>query len=361
MPLNFDVGSLAGSLVGGAMSLFGNAQYNRQQAALTRETNAQNLKMFQDAQAFNRQERLESQDFNRSMAEMQMRYNSPAAQAQRLSAAGLNPANVMGGDAGNLQSAPSSSPSSSPGIPAMQTPSQVPLLSSGDISNVMNSVSNMLNVREDVKGKQISNEFARNREIANLDKMIAEKQKLLSDKDLSYAQRMKIQSECDEIESRRELLAVQIRRENKAAEYDDQLFSGLVQQYKDNHNSSVLTQESQRLANEIQSKFGMKMKEREYINLCLASKHIIAELGLLFSQKNLNEKQALNIIADTTSKYLGNIGQFKDLKVRDKLNQLLLKSAHWNVRQQQQDFSNPFKYVGGLFSGISSAALKLIK
>lgn len=356
-----DFGLIGSSLLGGALSLFGNKQYNDAQRDLAQQANEQQYRMFMQSQQFNRQERLDAQDYNRSLLEEQMRYNSPLAQAQRLSAAGLNPANIMGNDAGNLQSVPHSSPSSSPSAPSVQIPNQVPLVNSADINNIASSVSSLLNTREDVKGKQISNEFARQREIANIDKTLAEKYKLLEDKNVSHSQRLKIQADIDESEARREMLYVQIRRENKAAEYDDQLFSGMVQQYNDKHNESVLTQDSQRMANEIVQKFGLKMKEQEYYQLCLASKHIIAETGLLLSQKNLTNKQAKLVIQDTTNKYLQNVGLYKDNQVKDYINWTLVESYEQNLKQQKQDYNNPFKYVGGFFSGVAANAIRLFK
>lgn len=329
--MSLDFGLLGSGLVGAAASIFGNAQYNNQQAKLAREANAQQYKMFLDSQAFNRQERLETQDYNRSLMEYQMNYNNPLNQASRLKQAGLNPALVMGDNAGNLQSVTPSSPASSPAAPSYQTPNQVPLLNSGDINNIMNSITGLFNAREDIKGKQINNEFARERQRVEIDKLITEKEKLVSDKDVSVETRRKLGQEIDNLKIDRELLEVQKRRETKAAEYDDRLFSGMVQDYADRHQTALLTNKAQEIANEIQSKFGLKMAEREYLKLGVDIKHAIAEIGLLSEQKNMSHEQYINEIHKRSSIILQNAGirennkHFK--KIRSDLEQQIQNST----------------------------------
>lgn len=73
------------SLVNGIMDLFGQSSANEQNVAMQRETNALNYQMFQ-----------ESQEFAKAQQQLVMEYNDPSAQAQRLRAAGVNPASVFG-------------------------------------------------------------------------------------------------------------------------------------------------------------------------------------------------------------------------------------------------------------------------
>lgn len=331
MPFPFD---LVGSLVGGAASIFGQAQYNKQQRQLAEQANAQQMQMFHESQQFNRQERLDTQQYNRQLMEEQMRYNSPYAQANRLRAAGLNPLNVMGSDAGNLQSIPQSSAATSPAAPQVHLPNQNTLISSADINNIVSSVSNLMQTREDVKGKKISNEFAMARERANIDKTLAEKRNLLASAKLSRAERVKVQTEVDNLELEQQMLNVRIDREQKAYEYDDQMFSSMVRQYQDEHQESVLTQQAQKLANDIQRKFGLKLTERQYQLLGYQCQHLKAEMALLSAQYDLTDQEFRNAIEKNTEMVLKNSMLGIDEKRYSEVKQYIIDSMLADTRSK---------------------------
>lgn len=112
------------SLLNGIGSLFSGSSANRRNVAMQRETNALNYKMFQ-----------EQNQYNTNMWHMTNKYNSPAAQVQRLMAAGLNPYLMLnGGSAGTAQSMLSASPA------AVQSPSVNPLPFNFDGSSVANTM-----------------------------------------------------------------------------------------------------------------------------------------------------------------------------------------------------------------------------
>lgn len=87
----------AGSLIGGLFSSTGSHYAARKQLQAVRETNAANLQIAQQNNAFNER-----------MWNMQNEYNSPSAQRARLEAAGINPYLMLDGSStGVAQSAPS--------------------------------------------------------------------------------------------------------------------------------------------------------------------------------------------------------------------------------------------------------------
>ena len=93
-----DVGSeligAAGSLLGGLFSSSGSHYAARKQLQAVRETNAANLQIAQQNNAFNER-----------MWNLQNEYNSPVAQRTRLEQAGINPYLMLDGSStGNAQS-----------------------------------------------------------------------------------------------------------------------------------------------------------------------------------------------------------------------------------------------------------------
>jgi hypothetical protein len=91
----------AGSLLGGLFSSSGSRYAARKQLQAVRETNASNLQIAQQNNAFNER-----------MWNLQNEYNSPSAQRTRFEQAGLNPYLMMdGSSAGNAQSSVTADPS----------------------------------------------------------------------------------------------------------------------------------------------------------------------------------------------------------------------------------------------------------
>lgn len=92
------VGSIAGSLLGGLFGSSSQSKANKANIQMQRETNELQYRMFNEANAW-----------NENMWNMQNEYNTPAAQAQRLKEAGINPAFVFGNgsisEAGGVSSA----------------------------------------------------------------------------------------------------------------------------------------------------------------------------------------------------------------------------------------------------------------
>lgn len=88
-------------------------------------------------------------------------YNSASAQRERLEAAGLNPYNMMGGDAGTAGSITSASPN---GVqsPTAQAFQHIPTRYDYDFSSVMDAINSYYqnrNTEEDTRGKSLGNDI----------------------------------------------------------------------------------------------------------------------------------------------------------------------------------------------------------
>ena len=115
------IGMLGGAAVSTIGSMISGSSANKANSRATDAANQANLQIARLNNDFNRQERLESQDWNRQMWYEQQKYNSPAAQAERLSAAGINPGQVLDGSAAqSVGQIASSTPATASAVAPMQ-------------------------------------------------------------------------------------------------------------------------------------------------------------------------------------------------------------------------------------------------
>lgn len=293
-----------------------NKDFQREMAA-RQATFLENSQLWQAN--FNRQERKEAEDYNRQMWLMQQVYNSPEKQAERLRAAGLNPALLMNGNAaGSVGSIASSSPASvsasgapsggSASIPSLQTATTEPLVRQGDIGNAINQFADALNKRETLVGQRIDNETRAQQNIATLDKTIAEKEKLLEDKNLTAAQRESIKQSIESDKVMLDMLKHQRDRQGVVAEHEDMEFDQRMRAYDDAHTAAEDTHKAMDLAHKLESKFGEQFREAELQKFKVEYDRARSEIGLLFSQKNLTNAQKEKVLedkAETMARTLG--------------------------------------------------------
>lgn len=258
---------------------------------------------------FNRQERKETEDYNRQMWLMQQSYNSPLMQAERLRAAGINPAMVMDGNAAGAvgpvaSSSPASvSPSGAPSagtasIPTMQAANTEPLVRQGDIGNAINQFADALNKRETLVGQRLDNETRLAQNIATLEKTIQEKENLLENKNLTASERERLRVEIDSAKVQLDIFKHQRDRQGIVAEHEDLEFGSRMRAYDDAHRAADDTHKAMDLANKLESKFGERFKEAELDKFKVEYERARAEIGLLFSQKNLSDAQKQKVLAD---------------------------------------------------------------
>lgn len=324
---------LGGSAVGGLASVLGQSSANRANVQLSREQMEQQYKMFQEANAFNHQERLETQDYNRNMWYEQQKYNSPFNQSQRLALAGVNPAQVLGGNAAEIQgSIPASSPASSSGVPSV-SPAHVDNLFGSAFSNSIGVLSDLMLKKEQVQGMAIDNEYRAREHIVSIDKQLAEKEGLLSSSKLSQASRERIYEEIDNLKIERQLSQNMVDRISVTNQQTDEMFQRSIRHLDDEHEQSLLNREALKLSNKIQQTFGLKMAERQYYQLGIACQHALAEIGLIGSQTHLTDKQVETEVSRCTEQVLKNVQIKHDTAHYPQLRKLINDELRAKIRQ----------------------------
>lgn len=256
------LGGLANSLGGVVSNLF----TNRSNRTLADNANTLQAQMFQQANAFNRSERLGAQQFNEAMMDKQMKYetdmwnannayNSPAAQAERLRAAGLNPSNIINGaDTAQMVSSPtaaSSSPASSASPPSMAVPSMQSPYDPSALSQTIATLSAARKSQAEVKGMEIDNETRSAKNLAELDKLIAEKESELSRKGLTDAEQRYKKQELKYLRIQYIRAKFASNRDQVVSDQQDQQFNAVMRQMEDQHRLAVLQENTQDLMNTI--------------------------------------------------------------------------------------------------------------
>lgn len=107
--------TIGAALISGAGSLIGNLFG----ASSQNSTNKMNYRIFKEGNAFNREERIAAQNWQKEMLDYQNAYNTPLEQRKRMEDAGYNP--YLSNVSPNLSAGASSSPqASAAGSPTMQ-------------------------------------------------------------------------------------------------------------------------------------------------------------------------------------------------------------------------------------------------
>ncbi len=107
--------TIGASIISGAGSLIGNLFG----ASSQNSTNKMNYRIFKEGNAFNREERIAAQNWQKEMLDYQNSYNTPLEQRKRMEEAGYNP--YLSNVSPNLSAGASSSPqASASGAPTMQ-------------------------------------------------------------------------------------------------------------------------------------------------------------------------------------------------------------------------------------------------
>lgn len=163
------VGGLLGNALGG---IFGNKSGKRQLQAV-RETNQANLQMNEANNQLQRELAQQKYDKDLEQWNRQNEYNAPTAQKQRLLDAGLNPA-LQNVSTGVATSSPEMAvaPTTAGRVEAPQyiPPNDYGLSQVGNVlANSFNQYYQTLNAKEDIKAKQVDNQFRLSEAILRMD------------------------------------------------------------------------------------------------------------------------------------------------------------------------------------------------
>lgn len=315
------------SLVGGIMSgLFGSSAQNDANA-LSIQLNRENNKFNAEQAALNRQfqERMYERTFNEANA-----YNSPEAQRKRWEKAGFNPYFMMGNvQSGQMQSAPSGATASSAGMPNIQAynPTEAILTASQGVANAINSYYSNSKISRESEATAIDNLTRYRTNIANIEKLIA-------DKDTSKANRDKLIAEKNRIV--------------KLMDKEYELLASEVEISKSNQQQANNTIEMQNL-------------EREFKGLEISFQNWFNEQQKKLGAKELERLSAIISFtrAQTASEYVNKVllsaqssGIYLDNDQKSKLNPLLVQHQRLVNRGQELENkygNNPYTSSGRLW------------
>lgn len=283
-----------------------NNRTNNTNRDIAREANEWNYRMFTEGNSFNREERLANQAWNEYMFNKQMgyntserlatqdyntrereasqawnqqmwnaqnAYNSPAAQAERMRQAGLNPSlagiNSSSGNAASIQSAPassspasaspgSSSPASSVTPPTAVVPNMIPEYNPSWMNESISSMIGALASLENIKGQAIDNETKGARNKATLDNMLQDLLNKRAQHGLSQKEMVMLDRQIRGLELANEFQEKTNNRFNTLANQADEMFSRDLllkdQQYQMNELEMASKQLMNRLAVEANSR-----------------------------------------------------------------------------------------------------------
>lgn len=303
------------SLVGGVMSgLFGSAAQNdanRLSLQINRENNEFNAKQAALNRAF--QERMYERSFREAND-----YNTPLAQRKRYEEAGINPYFLLGNvQQGNMQSAPFGASASSAGMPSIHAYDSTTAIM-GAAEGIGNAVSNYFTnskLSRESEGTAIDNLTRYRRNIAEIDKMLAEK-------GVSEASKHKLIAEKNRIE--------------KLMDKEYELLTSETEISKSNQQQANNTIEMQNL-------------EREFKGLEISFQNWFNEQQKKLGAKELERLAAIISFtrAQTASEYvkkvqidMQNSGINLDNEQKAKLNPLLVE--HQRLRNRGQELENMY-------------------
>lgn len=230
---------ILGSLVSGLFGLFGSLFTNSSNSSNVAKTNQMNQAMMREQNSFNRAERLETQDWNWNrtvdMFNMNNEYNSPIAQAARLRAAGLNPANVMGNDnnIAQVQSVPQSSPmSSAPFAGAIAHQNLDPTASMVALASAFSQIQK---TNAETEAQRTNNETQSLKNNVEIEKVKADINKTLKDTEVSEEQKHSLRLQYNLLAQQQEMNQFQLRNQEKRWTMEQQQFDKNMRQLDDQH------------------------------------------------------------------------------------------------------------------------------
>lgn len=296
----------AASLVGSAINtLTGKA--NRD---LQRETNQQNF-----------QNMVYQNNWNREQWNLENKYNSPAAQSQRLREAGINPNMVFGNgsvsEAGSLQSAP---------VNAAVAP-QMPYVGA-DIANGVYTGINAYNQSQliNAQTKEIT-ERAHGLAIQN---------------ELDYATLInKIESSGYDTQTKKRLYHIldATMQDKIAVEHGN-----VVKQQAETQNIIQHTA-SMKIHSDVErdlAKSNIKLNDKQYQVLSSTIQKISHEIALIDAQKNMTDEQKLEVIEKRTSLILDNEMKGIDNNIKNQLKDTIINSEKATYNKKLLDtFTSP--------------------
>lgn len=358
---------LAALALSAVVSTVGAVATNSTNREIAARNNQTQVHLFEEANAFNKQEREEAQQFEADQIREQRAYNEPIAQASRLSAAGLNPGAVLGGDAAKMLGAATSSPASSVSVPSLTSPTmQNPV----DGNLLMDAVMKYGNFREMQIDTELKNEDLKVRANENILKIMNAQEDLrgkIANRSLTEEQRNYYIEQEKNLEQMRKAMVLQLSRDQKAAVYDDQNYKNVADKLNSEALSAAIDYEDKKFLHELNLKYGDKIKQSELDSILAGINEMRASAADHLASANLSKQQKKKVYEETreaTVRWLNEWEKHKGIKLdndlKRKIEEYQIESIKKHVRQQGADYWNPFRYLGQVLGGAGTQAIKTI-
>lgn len=342
--------SLAGTLAGGVLNLLQQDRANQANVSIANANNVMQRVIHEQDNAFNRQERLEAQQYNLDMWNKQNAYNSPYAQAERLLAAGINPRAVMDADAAkSISPIASSSPASASSMPGLHSP-QVQPLDMSFLGSAMMNYATYRKISSEAKGNEIDNLTRLQRNQNDLNLQLADIEQKLSQKDLNNDLRSYYVQQKNYLEVQQRYLDFQIDREKNLATYDDDMMMSQIMSYQDQHRNAWINYQAAEFNLELQRKYAGKIQAATLRNISAETANMLADEKLKVVLKGKTKEEMRKIIAERTSEILRQNGIRADNKVKagivDALVEKAVNEAYWSSQHEvgRDTYLGPFHY-----------------
>ena len=328
--------SLLGNLLGSSSqssSNMSNYRIAKMNADLQRETNEQNLQLQREVNEQNYKMFQEQNAFNFDMWNKNNEYNDPKQVAERLRAAGINPATAFGSPT------PASQISSTGGSPSVAPDLKAPYMDYAqhpffpDFSGVAQGANAFFQnelLSKEIEGKSVDNAIQRvelmfrtQEKISNLFEQKARVTKILSESKLSDSQREYYVSLKKQVDRNIDLFNDQYEdlkvREKKQNDVLDSQNADLL--------SSVQLKRAQSYFTSIQAKYFPKMSEAQISLLGNQALTEIQRAEVLVREGVLKSKQAVSQHLSNELQNLLLVDAKTKRKIRD--NDPLLKELYW--------------------------------
>lgn len=297
------------------------------------KSNATNLKINSQQLAYDREKTAQLLGFQQLMWNKENQYNSPLAQRQRLEDAGINPYFALGQISPGMASSSQAVSGSSPQLHGVQ-PVDYGSLGRGlnDVAqqfmNFQNQQANIRKVNAEAASEETRNKYTALREIFELTKLKRESSYL-------FGQDKYLGEQLNQLKEQHEWNNVRSQSEAMQAVHMSNLVDKQVQQVQ--------------LQNTL-LQLDINMQPYKVGLLSMQIQEASAHISELRSSAAVN-----NAVKNQTNQIINGLKLDNDSK--RKLAPVIEQQLRNNVRQQGQDYWNPFRYVGTLLGGSGQALI----
>lgn len=347
--------SLASGVVGGLGSLLA-ANQNKQ---AVRSTNATNLQIARETNQANADMYREQFANQKELQQMQNEWNSAPEEVMRLKQAGLNPALAYGSSS---SAAPVSVPSAAPAQGATMQP---PLTNYSDswFNQAMQGVTqalastklfhegNEVKASSQYKAALLENELAQGKQA--IDESIERVLNSRQDRQNKSEELLNLRSNRRHLDLMTEILSGQKSELVKSTELQNQQMSAAIELAR----KQAQYVHEQSLTENVSRLLSIEQNSREWQALNQSVRESMARIGLIGSEHKLNTAN----YAKAAQEMLGVMMNNSLLRQTFQHNKAILPTIEHQIvqalRQQRQDYNNPFRYIGAALGGTAPAVI----